>query len=83
MVDDGRALARLPSAFGSADVGRHQLDTLRHIPLARACNGAHSQVSARKLTDNSRARAAPGSDHSVSARHVHDVRPGSRTLRRI
>jgi hypothetical protein len=71
VVDDGRALARVPSAFGSADVGRHLLDTLRHIPLARARDGAHPQVPARELAHDRRARAAPGSDYDVIAGHVH------------
>ena len=77
MVDDGRALARPPSAFGSADVGRHLRDTLRHIPLARACHGAHPQFPARELAHNRRAGAAPGSYYDVIAGHVHGVRLGS------
>lgn len=79
MVTDGRALARLPNAFGSADVGRHLLNTLRHIPPARACDGAHPQVPAGEPADNRRARAAPGSDYNVIAGHVHDVRLSARS----
>jgi hypothetical protein len=48
------------------------LDTLRDIPLARACYGAYAQVPTRELDDNRRARAAPGSDDDVVAGHSHD-----------
>ena len=72
MVDDGRALARLPSAFGSADIGRHLLDTLRHLPLAERVTSARTRRSRPASSRTTRrARAAPGSYYDLIAGHVH------------
>jgi hypothetical protein len=72
VVHDGRALARLPSAFARADVRCRLLDTIRDITLARACDGAHPQAP------GPRARGQPPSRCRRRLRSRRDRRPHSR-----